>query len=66
LNLIKLFVGEIQLLEVEGVYFESSLDLVIWGLDIPTTTIVQRLELGEHKRLILSFSTSLFFMVLDG
>jgi hypothetical protein len=53
-------------LEVKGVCFETNLDLVIWGLDVPITTIMQRLELGEHKCLILSFLTSLFFMVLDG
>jgi hypothetical protein len=54
------------MLKIEGVYCEACLNLITWGLDVPITIMVQRLELGEHKRLIFNFPTSLFLMVLDG
>jgi hypothetical protein len=65
-SLIKLYVGKILLLEVERVCCESNLDLVTWGFDVPITTMVQRLNHGEHKHLIFSFQTNLILMVLDG
>jgi len=41
------------------VYWWSNLDLVILGMDIPIIIIMWSFELGEHKRLIINFPTSL-------
>jgi hypothetical protein len=46
-------------LEVEVGYWWSNLDLVTLGMDVPIIIIMWSLELGEHKRLIISFPTSL-------
>jgi hypothetical protein len=37
----------------------SNLDLIALGMDVPIIIIMRSLELGEHKRLIISFPTSL-------